>query len=242
MNTYRYIANDIRTSLKQIYDDADISMALVVYWMHIFGDALKKQHIEKYSSGAFVSVFRNVPVAADIDTNMPYPFVELPQGIYDYDMDNGIDYITYPYSYTQGRKQMVGNVKFTRTSFGALERLNMREEERPSPSNPYFVRSGERVYLIGVERINLASVEMGLKTTFDVTATITLDDPFDFPEHLLPLLRRQILEMGRFVLMVPDNLRNDGTSQDVETTVPSTRAMGSAIQQQQQQQVDPNAV
>lgn len=241
MNTYRYVANDIRTSLKQIYDDADISLALVVYWMHIFGDALKKQHIEKYSSGAFLSIFRSVPVEKDIDTNMPYPFITLPQGIYDYDLDRGVDYITYPYSYTEGRKQMVGNVKFTRSNFNALERLNMREEERPSPSNPYFCRAGERIYLIGVERINLMTVEMGLKTTFDVTSAITLDDPFDFPEHLLPLLRRQILEMGRFVLMVPDNLRNDGTSQDIENAVPSTRAMGSAIQPQQQQ-VDQNAV
>lgn len=240
MNTYRYIANDIRTSLKQIYDDAEISLSLVVYWMHIFGDALKKQHIEKYSSGAFLSIFRSVPVERDVDANMPYPFVELPQGIYDYDLDKGIEYITYPYAYTRNREQMVGHIKFTRTTFNALERLNMREEERPSPSNPYFVRSGERVYLVGVERVNLLTVEMGLSTTFDVTAAISLDDPFDFPEHLLPLLRRQILEMGRFVLMVPDNLRNDGTSQDIEGTVPSTRPMGTALQQPQQ--VDQNAV
>ena len=230
MVTYRYAANEIRTALRQVYDDADIRLPLVVYWMQIFGDSLKRQHIQKISSGAFLSVFRSVPVERDIDASIPYPFVELPQGIYDYDYDKGIDYITHHFSYSVGGQPTLGSVKFNRITPNGLERLYMREEERPSSSNPYFYRVGERVYLVGIERANIQYVEMGLMTTFDVTQPINLDDAFDFPEHLLSLLKRQILEMGRFVLMVPENMSNDGTSQDTYKQVPSVQNMAQPVE------------
>jgi hypothetical protein len=227
MATYRFVANDIRTSLKQMYDDADISLVLVIYWMHVFGDRLKMLHIGKYSSGAFLSRFTAVPVERD-DPD-PYPFITLPQRIYDYDKDKGIGYITYDSSISVGGEPVLGSVEFQRTYPSALKFLYSREEERPSPDNPYFYRVGDKVYLVGVERVNLLSVDLGLFTTFDPTIfsspTFSIDNTFDFPEHLLPLLRREILEMGRFVLLIPDNVNNDGSGQVNPGEVPSSRIL-----------------
>lgn len=244
MATYRFVASDIQTSLKQMYDDADISIPLVVYWMHVFGDRLRMLHIGKYSSGAFLQRFKSVAVERD-DAD-PYPFIELPQRVYDYDKDKGIDYITYTYSVSVGGEPVLGSVKFHRTTPSGLEALYMREEERPSPSNPYFYRIGDRSYLAGIERINVSTVEVGLYNTFDPNifsdATFSLDNVFDFPEHLLPLLRREILEMGRFVLLVPDNVNNDGSGQDNPKAIPSGQMLNQPISTAQNMEGNVNGI
>lgn len=215
MATYRYAANEIKYALKQNFDDADITMSLVVYWMHVIGDRFRKLHIEKYSSGAFLNVFRDVPV--EQDEAVPYKFIELPARIYDYHKDEGVNYISYHHSVGLLGLHPLSGVKFTRVDPNELELLYYRKEERPSPSNPYFYRVGDRLYLVGIESINIRYVELGVFTTFDPTRVINLDDVFDFPEHLLPLLTREILNLGRFVLMSPGNQVNDGTSKDFES-------------------------
>ena len=53
-------------------------------------------------------------------------------------------------------------VKFTRTSPTKMQRLYFRDEETPSPDNPYFYRLNDRIYLLGVEQINITEVEVGL--------------------------------------------------------------------------------
>lgn len=244
MATYRFVANDIRTSLKQMYDDADISITLVVYWMHVFGDRLKKLHIDKYSSGAYLSRFIGVPI--EHDDPDPYPFIIIPQRVYDYDKDKGIGYITYNSSISVGGEPVLGSVEFQRTTPSGLKFLYLREEERPSPDNPYFYRVQDKLYLVGVERINLLTVEVGLYTAFDPSvfnsSTFSLDNIFDFPEHLLPLLRREILEMGRFVLMVPDNVINDGSGQDTQNQIPSAKVLDQTISTGQQAEGGVNGV
>ena len=103
---------------------------------------------------------------------------------------------------------------FTRTSPSKAARLYFREDEKPLPSNPYFYRVGDRLYFLGTETLNLSSVELGLKTSFDPTdVNMDIDQDFEFPQDLLPLLKRQILDMGRFVLQVPEDLLNDGSGQ-----------------------------
>jgi len=41
--------------------------------------------------------------------------------------------------------------------------------------------------------------------------SLDIDQPFEFPQELLPVLKRQILDLGRFILQIPNDLINDGT-------------------------------
>jgi hypothetical protein len=210
--TLRFVVYDILGDLKQIYDDAQLTPFKVFYWVMVFADRLRKQHIEKIDSGAFVYRFDNILVYIDPITGRNY--FELPAAIYDFDNDDGIDYITYPPTMDLSLP-MFSSTTFTRTTPGKAARLYFREEERPSPGNPYFYRQNKYIYLLGVEEINITKIEAGLKTTLDpASLTTDIDAQFDFPSDLIPVLKRQLLDIGRFVLQIPTDLVNDGASFD----------------------------
>jgi hypothetical protein len=235
MVTYRYVVYDILNDLKQVYDDADISPFKVFYWVCTFGDRLRKQHIEKRDSGAYVSPF-TIAVAVEPINGRNY-FV-LPSSIYDFDKDNGIAYIAYSPKIDLSLPGF-SSTTFTRTTPSKAARLYFREEETPSPSNPYFYRLSDRIYLLGVEQINITEVEAGLKTTLDPSSmTMDIDDEFPFPTDLLPLLKRQILDLGRFALNIPNDKINDGAAWD--SKVMPTQKLISVndpdLQQQQMQE------
>jgi hypothetical protein len=88
--------------------------------------------------------------------------------------------------------------------------------EKPKPTNPFWIRVGQIVYLHGIECINPKKVEIGLYSTLKpITAEdFDLDAEFPFPEELLIQLKRQVLELGRFVLVIPEERINDGTDAD----------------------------
>lgn len=206
--TLRFIVYDILGDLKQVYKDADITPLKVTYWVLVHADRLKKLHIEKRDSGAYVTPTFDIDVSVDPTNGRNY--FELPTNIYDIQKDGGIDYITYPPSFDSDYPMFAG-VVFTRVNVSEIRRLYYREDEKPSPSNPYFYRLQDRIYLLGVEQINLTSIEAGLYATFSPTASdLDLDAEFDFPQDLVPTLKRQIMDMGRFALMIPNDLKDDG--------------------------------
>ena len=212
--TLRMVIFDILKDFKQVYADADISPFSVMYWVLTFADRLRKQHVEKIDSGAYTYRFNNVPVVVDPVTGRNY--FELPSSIYDFDKDDGIDYVSYPPEMDLSMP-MWGSVIFTRTTVGNAMTLYFRDEEMPKPSNPYYYRQNKYVYLLGVEQINLTNVEIGLKTTLEpASLTTDIDQPFDFPQDLLPILKRQLLDIGRFVMQIPSDLINDGAGFDAK--------------------------
>jgi hypothetical protein len=213
MVSYRLVVFDILNDLKQIYDDADLTPFKVFYWVLIHADRLKKQHMEKIDSGAFITPFiLTVNVEPDNGRN----YFTLPASIYDFDKDDGIDYITYTPAVDLSLPTFA-SVKFTRTTPSKSQRLYFREEETPSPANPYFYRQGNRIYLLGVEQINITEIEAALKLSFNpLDATIDLDDEFEFPSDLIPVLKRQLLDLGRFVLNIPKDAINDGAGFDAK--------------------------
>jgi len=207
--TIRMVVYDLLGDLKQVYDDADLTPFKVYFWVMTFADRLRKQHIEKIDSGAYVERF---DVTTYIDTTTGRNYFTLPAAIYDFDQDGGIAFITYPPKWDLSLP-MFSSVTFTRTTPGKAARLYFREDERPTPANPYFYRLNDRIYLLGVEEINLTSVEAGLKTTLDPNdLTVDIDLAFDFPQDLIPILKRQILDIGRFVLQIPTDKINDGAA------------------------------
>ena len=210
--TIRMVVFDLLSDFKQIYDDAELTPFKVYYWTMIFADRLRAQHVEKRDSGAYTYRFNNVSVLVDSTTGRNY--FELPGPIYDFDKDSGIDYVSYPPEMDLSMP-MWASVIFTRTTVANVMRLYFRDEEKPSPANPYFYRQNKYVYLLGVEQINLNKVEIGLKTTLEpASLTADINQPFDFPQDLIPILKRQLLDIGRFVMQIPSDLINDGAAFD----------------------------
>jgi hypothetical protein len=201
--------------------------------MCIVGDKLKRQHVAKYDSGAYVTRFDNIVVAVDPITGRNY--FTLPASIYDSDSDGAIDYVIYPPEVDLSLPTFASS-NFTRTSVAKAQRLYFREDEKPSPSNPYFYRQGDRIYLLGVEEINLTKVEVGLKVSFGpADLTVDIDQPWDFPVHLLSILKMEVMNLGRFVLQVPQDLENDGKNFDSKA-MPTQKLISVNSDQQQQYQ------
>jgi len=210
--TIRMVVFDLLGDLKQVYSGAALTPFKVYYWVMIFADRLRKLHIEKIDSGAYVHRFNNVPVLVDPVSGRNY--FELPAGIYDMDKDGAIDYITYPPEYDLSLP-MFASATFTRTTPAKAKRLYYREDEKPSPSNVYVYRQNKYIYLLGVEEINLTKIEVALKTSLAPASLDTnIDEPFEFPQDLIPILKRQILDIGRFVMQIPADLVNDGAAWD----------------------------
>ena len=206
--TIRQVVYDLLGDFKQIYDDAEITPYKMLYWVIIHADRLRKLHSDKIDSGAYVTPF-NLVVSVDPVTGRNY--FELPSAIYDMDKDSGIDYITYAPDVDK-HLPVMASVQFTRTSPEKMRRLYYRKEEIPTPSNPYFYRLSNNIWLLGVEEIHITAVEAGLRLTLNPNdVNMDIDQPFDFPQDLLPVLKMQVLNMGRFVLSVPKDLSNDGS-------------------------------
>lgn len=206
--TIRYVVYNLLNSLKQIYDDASLTPFRVFFWVMTIADQLRYQHIVKSGTGAFVYKF---DVDVEVDDVTGRNFFTLPSGIYDMEEDGGIQYISYAPGVDLSLPTFA-SVTFTRTSPEKAARLYFRKEETPKPQNPYFYRQNEKIFLLGVEEINLTSVEAGLRTSLNpADLSINIDTPLDLPAHLLPILERKVLDLGRFVMQVPNDKLNDGS-------------------------------
>lgn len=206
---FKDVVRDIIVSLNQVFDDKDILETQVAYWTLVIANRLKALHIEKRDSGAFLTTFPKIPVLTGDGVLTPKgrKYIVLPKNIYDFDNDRAINYISYE---AEDCDQPLKRVVFTRTKPASLSRLSMSKYENPSPTNPYFYRSGDNIYLIGIECVLTTFVELGLFTALDPVTEIDMDAPFDFPEELLTILQRQVLDLGRFILMIPEQRVNDG--------------------------------
>ena len=131
MATWRQVVYDIYTDLKQAFDDAEISLNHVKYWVAICGSRLLVQHIDKRDSGAFLSVFHDIHVHTDA---YGYKYIDLPEVILDYDKDSGIEYVSYDVCVDNCTPPFT-SVQFTRISPSAARILYYTEEEKPSPES-----------------------------------------------------------------------------------------------------------
>lgn len=216
----RYIVYDLLRDFKQLYSQADISEYQLTFWVLIHADRLRKQHIEKRSSGEYLAIF-DVSVSS---TTAGRQYITLPGRIYDFNDDKGIDFITYAQR-SLDPQPIFKSITFGRTTPSEAKRLSYREEEAPSPECPYFYRIGNYIYFLGVENVPLDEVEVGLFTTLNPTdVNLSLDQAFDFPADLVPLLKRQVLDLGIWALNVPKDLINDGA--DTPQEMPQKKFVG----------------
>jgi len=224
----RHIVDDIAQDLKQISDDKDVIKSQIAFWVILIGNRLRSQHIGKRDSGAFLSTFDNIPIqTVNVSSENEIKnrkFFILPNSIYDYDLDGGIEYISYSIDFeAPGCPPPFTNTQFSRTSPSKSRALYFSKYEEPKPSNPYFYRVHDHIYLLGIECVDIKSVEIGLYTTLDPITRIDLDDEFDFPDELLITLKRQVLDLGRWALMMPQERVNDGSDSNTAQGIPTNK-------------------
>lgn len=219
----RFVVDDIAKDLKQTFDDKKITKSQITYYVLLVGNRMKAQKIEKRDSGNNLKIFAAVPVETVAVTDNPNTIagrkrIILPKSIYDFNKDGGIKYISYWRDADIGKNcpPRFGTVNFVRTAPDIAYRLYYREDEEPTPANPYFYVAGDSVYFLGIEKVPIATVEVGLYSTLEPITSISLDQPFDFPEENLLILKRQVLDLARFSLQIPEERINEGEG-DVQT-------------------------
>lgn len=225
--TYRYVVYDLLKDLKKVFDDKDISLRSVLYWVTINANRLKYLHITKsvndksWISGSFLSIFTGIPVKTvpnDINPNLVEnrKFIEAPVGIMDLERENGIHYISYDIAATGCCNQPPFTmVQFSPTTPAQSRLLYMNKYTSPSPNNPYFYRVGNYIYLLGIECINVKELEIGLYSYGDPKTICNLDEEIGIPEHLIPVLKASVLNMGVYAMKIPGDRKNEGTDTSV---------------------------
>lgn len=229
-STLRFLAYDIITALKQTVDDRDIQPTQIGFWAITLANRILSQHIGKRDSGAFLTVWPNVPVIEPTQTQQVNivegrKYIELPEWIFDFDKDGAIVYMAYISDGGPGCPPRFQKQRFERTTPAQAIWLNSNPYTKPSPLRPYYYRTGSLIPLLGVENINITGVEIGINSTIKTVDKIDIDAPFEFPEELMDVLRRQLLDLGRFILAVPSERTNlgDDPITDQQQAVPTNK-------------------
>lgn len=226
--------DEIRTTIKQTFDDKDVSRAQVAYWVMTVANKLLGQHGLKRESGAFLSVFI-VPVITAVQTLLPNiikgrKYIELPKNIFDWDRDDGIEYMAY-YDPDENCEPDYQKKTMTRVSPIEIQWLKANKHTEPSPANSYFWRTGEQIHLVGIERVPVNEIEIGLYVTIDPLTKMDLEAPFMFPGELLSQLKREVTDLARYSFLFPEDQDNDGASDDPNRPIPKIASVNEQNQQ-----------
>ncbi len=225
----RFIVDDIAKDLKQVFDDKVVQQSQIAYWVLMVANRLKSQHVAKRDSGMFMHTFAKIPVLTHASVNNPdevdkRKYFILPESIYDYNKDGGIEYISY---YIEDEKPSCPppftRQTFTRTTPSTAQRLYYTPDETPCPTQPFFYVTGEHVYLLGIECVEVAYIEIGIYNTLKPLDKIDMGAELDFPDELLIILKRQVVDLGRFTLMMPQERINDGADDKQGKGVPTNK-------------------
>lgn len=212
-DTIKIVADEIAVTIKQTFDDKEVSRAQIVYWLTITANDLLGKHNMKRDSGAFMTTFAAVPVkvasANSKNIKKGAKYIELPGFIFDFDQDGGVEYIAY-YNDAEECGDDLGRKTIQRTSPSQLQWLDKSLNTRPSPRNPYWYRSGNIIYLRGIEKVPVKMVEMGIYMTIDPLEKIDINQPFNFPQELMKVLKMQVVDLARYSFLFPADRSNDG--------------------------------
>lgn len=232
----KIVVDEVLVTIKQTFDDKEVGRPQAAYWVIITANKLLSQHIIKRDSGAFLTTFANVPVIKPTSTSKNIikgrKYVELPGFIFDYDKDDGVEYMAY-YAEDDECEEPFMKRRITRTSPDKIDWLYRSENTKPSPKNPYWYRSGNILYLLGIEKVPVKEVEMGIYMTVDPLEKIDLDADFNFPQELMDVLKRQVVDLARFSFLFPSDRSNEGTDEASDPKSKSIPKIASVNQDQQ---------
>ena len=236
MATYRFVAYDIEKNLKKTFDDADITLPQIVYWIQVVANQMRKSLYLASKTDLFTSTFSSIPILTDAKGRK---YIDLPMQIMDLSNNGGILYITYNEETCCCDGPPWAHVFFQSTLMGSANNLYGDPYTKPSPKNPYYYRVGDRVdnikvnrvYLLGIECVEVSDLEIAVLGTLDPTQVCDLDEEISLPDEHIHELTLSVLALGRFISMVPSENVNQGAddSTPIQQQVP---AMPESNQQQ----------
>lgn len=230
--TYRFVSKDLLTTFKKTFDDKDISLMQVIYWIQIVANRLRRSHMERHDTGLFLSVFSPIKIQQDSKLK-DRKFIDIPKTIIDLDNEKGVSYITYNFETNcccEG--PAFSQVFFQPTTPQKSWILQLSPFTKAKPDRPYFYRIGDtvsdgvtdvkvnRIYFLGIECVDVKDVEIGLMIGLDPTDVCDLDEEVPVPDSLMQTLITEVLSLGRFAFLIPKERINDGS----DNAIPSQQA------------------
>lgn len=213
--TYRYVVYDIEKSLKKTFDDADITINQILYWVMVVANKIRAQHEGIAKSDLYTSTFSDVAIQED-DKGRKY--IDLPTQVMDLPNNAGIVYISYNMETNCCRGPVFAQTPFEPVNVGDVQHLYFDKYTTPSPKSPYFYRIGDkyngvdvnRVYLLGIECVDVEDLEIAVKSTLNPKTLCNLDEEIPVPDEFIQSLIMEVLQLGRFVMMIPEERENTG--------------------------------
>jgi hypothetical protein len=238
--TYRYVIYDLDKSFNAAFDDADFTLNQIMYWVMVVANRMRLQQTIATNTDLFTSTFNNVPVLTDTKGRK---YIDLPAQIMDLPNNSGVIYITYNEETCHCEGPSFAQVWFQGVNLGSVQHLYLDEYTKPSAKNPYFYRIGDhidgvkvnRIYLLGLECVDVIDLEIAIKATLDPKQVCSLDDEIPLPDEMIQDLMMQVLQLGRFVMLMPKENINDGEDgAELNTQMYANRAVNLPETTQQQ--------
>jgi hypothetical protein len=221
------LAYDILYSMGMSHDDATRNLEAVLFNVNMVMNVLRRQRIEKEIAvlgdrgTAAAATTYVLPINEDsylggrLYFNLPGPVLDLRRNA-------GISYIRY--HHTSGCADNLVGKDFTLISEREVHTVQNITFQRPSPANPYYwparVNNGtttapSRIYMMGPSPL-LKSLEVGLYLSLTLGPNDDPNEEVDFPDDLVYHVKRAVLMMERFALLVPqERLKNQGRDFDL---------------------------
>ena len=210
-----------------------------MYWVQVIANKLRADEYDAKKQDPYISTFYPVAVLSD-DKNRKY--IDLPTQILNVKADGGVRYITYNWETGCCQGDPLSQVQFDRTTVAGLRNLYAEPYTTPSPKNPFFYRiadkvngvSVNRLYLLGLECVDVKDVEIGILSTMNPKEVCNLDDELPLSDEQVFLLITEVLKMGRFVMMIPEERVNIGTDENMGV-VPKTPVASPRVAQTEEE-------
>lgn len=243
--TWLTFVNDVSKILKQNYASAEINQNAILFWALTGASRLRKSRFTNNIKatgtieGDYLAIFDDIPVqtysaGTDKSKIKNQKFIEFPRKIVDLDFDAGLHLLTYSTD-TICDVPEYANVKFHRTTPAKVYNYYANPLEKPSTTNPYYFRDNmSLIWLLGLEEVSIKSLMafVYLNPTIDEIDDTNIDTPMNLPEDLIAILRADIVNMGKFALMLPRDRMNDGNINTLP--IPGGAPVQSISQEQQE--------
>jgi len=225
MPTWKQVADDVLLALGYETDDALRHREAILYNASIIANKLKNQQLKKGAktgdelgnadmhSTYIVSVIHN-DVLDTVVTDFDAAYFDLPAPIMDLSSGSGINAVRYLRNdLPEGCPPAFARNPFTQTTLAALHNIYQSKVQAPNSRFPYMARGKfmdkDRLYLFGVP----ASTKKLLAVLYTASdfMTLDLDAPADIQPHLLPTLKKMLMDMEAWALQIPqERTLNDG--------------------------------
>jgi len=211
-NTYGVVVMDILQNMKQIFKDATITPVQVLWWVQVVANRLRYQRIKEMDmAGRYLTTYPKVTVLMDNNFKPFRHYIEIPESVYDFESERGVDYISY---WEADRSCCDGPVftdeLFSWTKPSIARSLFWNKDTTPSTKMPFAYRVGDRIYFLGTECIKLDFVEIGLYAALSPGHVCSWDEEIPLgPEQIIHIWP-EIQRIGLFALQTPRERVADG--------------------------------